>query len=85
MWFDRNSRINAVIHARERTRAFESTPPDVDFHDTTIHGLEKCRAEADTAATRKIFTEQIAIQEKRKAEAVALKQDSRRRNAPRIG
>ena len=85
MWFDRNSRINAVIHARERTRAFESTPPEVDFHDTTIHGLEKCRAEAQDAATKRIFTQQIAIQEKRKVEARQLRDDARRRNAPRIG
>jgi len=74
---------------RERERSQELTgstdDSQTDFHDSTIRGLKESRANADTPATRRIFTEQIAIQEKRKAEAVALKQDSRRRNAPRIG
>ncbi len=85
MWFDRNSRINAVIHARERSRAFASTPPERDFPDDTIAGLERCRAEADTPATRRIFDEQIQIQHQRKAEARQLKDESRRRNAPAPG
>ena len=81
----RAARINAQIEAVERTRAGDRKPPEVDFHDSTIGHLQKCRAEADDDATRRIFDQQIAIQKQRKAEAIALKADSRRRNAPHSG
>ncbi len=72
------------MREQERTE-FPKSTTYTDFHDDTLAHLQKCRAEADDPATKRIFTEQIAIQEKRKSEAPDLKHDSRRRNTPRIG
>ena len=76
---------NFMLEMRRAIERERAKPPEHDFHDSTIAHLKECRAAAEDTGTRQVFDAQIQIQQQRKAEAIALKADSRRRNASSIG